>query len=225
MLERLLIAEVFASELAEALAPALAEQLAPRLMKSFEHLTTEAAGQKPAAGSRSTSQRRKPERRLSKLGWFTSASAEGMTAASRASLVPGERVDAYRPGDDQGGNGHPLLDAPGRYAQNADNRATWPNGALDLIHGRPDALPSFPGTARDALTFYGDVFGCAVQLHTFAEFNRADGPADAIAHGYFAGGPVALFGADVSAPTCPRTNSARAGRGRCRRVPCYHGNS
>jgi len=111
MLERLLIAEVFASELAEALAPALAEQLAPRLMKSFEHVTTEAAGQKPAAGSRSTSQRRKPERRLSKLGWFASASAEGMTAASRASLVPGERVDAYRPGDEQGGNGHPLLDA------------------------------------------------------------------------------------------------------------------
>ena len=37
-----------------------------------------------------------------------------------------------------------------------------------------------PGTAREALTFYGDVFGCAVQLHTFEEFNRADGPADAI---------------------------------------------
>jgi len=110
MLERLLIAEVFASELAEALAPALAEQLAPRLMKSFEHVTTEAAGQKPAAGPRSTSQRRKPERRLSKLG-CASASAEGKTAASRASLVPGERVDAYRPGDEQGGNGHPLLDA------------------------------------------------------------------------------------------------------------------
>jgi PhnB protein len=42
----------------------------------------------------------------------------------------------------------------------------------------------FPGTAREALTFYGDVFGCAVQLHTFAEFNRADGPPGAIAHGY-----------------------------------------
>ena len=39
----------------------------------------------------------------------------------------------------------------------------------------------FPGTAREVLTFYGEVFGCAVQLHTFAEFNRADGPADAIA--------------------------------------------
>jgi PhnB protein len=56
----------------------------------------------------------------------------------------------------------------------------------------------FPGTARDALTFYGDVFGCPVEFHTFAEFNRTDGPADAIAHGYLAEGPVALYGSDVS---------------------------
>lgn len=61
----------------------------------------------------------------------------------------------------------------------------------------PTPYVHFPGTAREALTFYGEVFGCAVQLHTFAEFNRADGPADAIAHGYLARGPVALFGADV----------------------------
>jgi PhnB protein len=46
----------------------------------------------------------------------------------------------------------------------------------------------FPGTAREALTFYGEVFGCSVQLHTFAEFSRADGPADAIARGYLSGG-------------------------------------
>ena len=62
----------------------------------------------------------------------------------------------------------------------------------------PTPYVHFPGTARAALTFYGEVFGCAVQLHTFAEFNRDYGPADAIAHGYLAGGPVALFGADVS---------------------------
>ena len=61
----------------------------------------------------------------------------------------------------------------------------------------------FPGTARAALTFYGDVFGCAVQLHTFAEFNRTDGPADAIAHGHLGGGPVALFGADASGDVRP----------------------
>lgn len=61
----------------------------------------------------------------------------------------------------------------------------------------------FPGNAREALTFYGEVFGCSVQLHTFAEFNRADGPGDAIAHGYLAGGPVVMFGADVSGDERP----------------------
>jgi len=55
-----------------------------------------------------------------------------------------------------------------------------------------------PGTARDALTFYGEVFGCEVHLHTFAEFSRTDGPADAIAHGYLGEGPVVLFAADVA---------------------------
>ena len=61
----------------------------------------------------------------------------------------------------------------------------------------------FPGSARAALTFYGDVFQSAVELHTFAEFNRTDGPGDAIAHGRVAGGPVALFGSDVSGNTRP----------------------
>ena len=61
----------------------------------------------------------------------------------------------------------------------------------------------FPGIAREALTFYGDVFGCAVQLHTFAEFNRTDGPADAIAHGYLTKGSVALFAADASGDERP----------------------
>ena len=67
----------------------------------------------------------------------------------------------------------------------------------------PKPYVLFPGTAREALTFYGDVFGCAVQLHTYAEFNRADGPADAIAHGGLTGGPVALSGADVSGDKRP----------------------
>jgi PhnB protein len=49
-----------------------------------------------------------------------------------------------------------------------------------------------PGAAREALGFYGGVFGCGVQLHTFEELGRADNPADAIAHGYLVGGPVAL---------------------------------
>ena len=67
----------------------------------------------------------------------------------------------------------------------------------------PTPYVLFPGTAREALTFYGDVFGCAVELHTFAEFNRADGPADAIAHGYLTGGHIALSGADVSGDERP----------------------
>lgn len=67
----------------------------------------------------------------------------------------------------------------------------------------PSPYVLFPGTAREALTFYGDVFGCAVQLHTFEEFHRHDGPADAIAHGGLTGGPVALSGADVSGDERP----------------------
>jgi PhnB protein len=61
----------------------------------------------------------------------------------------------------------------------------------------------FPGTARQALTFYGDVFGAPVALHTFEEFGRTDGPADAIAHGYLTEGPVQLFGADVAGDERP----------------------
>ena len=56
----------------------------------------------------------------------------------------------------------------------------------------------FPGTARDALTFYGDLFGCDVELHTFKEFNRTDGPAGAIAHGQLVNGPVRISGADAT---------------------------
>ncbi len=67
----------------------------------------------------------------------------------------------------------------------------------------PTPYIHFPGTARQALTFYGDVFSCTVQLHTFAEFNRNDGPAEAIAHGYLTDGPVALFAADISGDELP----------------------
>ena len=56
----------------------------------------------------------------------------------------------------------------------------------------------FQGTTREALSFYADVFGGATQLHTFAEFGRADGPSDAIAHGYLVDAPVALFASDVA---------------------------
>jgi PhnB protein len=62
----------------------------------------------------------------------------------------------------------------------------------------PTPYLHFPGTAREVLTFYGDVFGCAVQMHTFAEFGRTDGPAEAIAHGYLSDGPVGVYAADVA---------------------------
>ena len=57
---------------------------------------------------------------------------------------------------------------------------------------------SFPGNAREALEFYADVFGGDLQLHTYAEFSRTDGPQDAIAHGVLRGGPVSLFGSDAA---------------------------
>lgn len=67
----------------------------------------------------------------------------------------------------------------------------------------PTPYVHFPGTARQALAFYGEVFGCAVQLHTFAEFHRSDGPPDAFAHGYLTNGPVHLFAADVAVDERP----------------------
>jgi PhnB protein len=62
----------------------------------------------------------------------------------------------------------------------------------------PTPYLHFPGTAREALTFYADVFGCSVGLHTFGEFGRTDGPSEAIAHGYLTEGPIRLYAADVS---------------------------
>ncbi|MGM1018067.1 MAG: VOC family protein [Actinomycetota bacterium] len=55
-----------------------------------------------------------------------------------------------------------------------------------------------PGTAAEALTFYRSVFGGELTLHTYAEFDRADGPGDAIAHGVLTG-PVALHASDAGA--------------------------
>ena len=62
----------------------------------------------------------------------------------------------------------------------------------------PTPYLHLPGTAREALTSYADVFGCRFSAHSFAEFGRTDGPADAVAHGYLVDGPVALFAADVA---------------------------
>lgn len=78
-------------------------------------------------------------------------------------------------------------------------------GTASSIDCLTDPTPyiQLPGTAREALTFYGEVFGCAVQLHTYAEFSRTDGPADAVAHGYLTGGPVSIFVSDVAEDETP----------------------
>jgi PhnB protein len=60
----------------------------------------------------------------------------------------------------------------------------------------PTPYLTFPGSAREALTFYRDVFGGELTLHTFADFGRDDGPPDAVAHGVLTG-RVALFTADA----------------------------
>ena len=67
----------------------------------------------------------------------------------------------------------------------------------------PTPYLHLPGTAHDALTSYAEVFGGRVVVHSFAEFGRADGPADAVAHGQLADGPVALFAADVAGDEPP----------------------
>ncbi|RPF28413.1 VOC family protein [Georgenia muralis] len=67
----------------------------------------------------------------------------------------------------------------------------------------PTLYIHLPGTAREALTFYGDVFGCDVQVHSFDEFGRSDGPPDAVAHGYLVDGPVVIFAADAAGDQPP----------------------
>ncbi len=84
------------------------------------------------------------------------------------------------------------MTAPTAPVEPAAQRATPPTPYLH-----------FPGTAREALTFYGEVFGCAVQLHTFGEFHRTDGPSDAVAHGCLKDGLVLLFGADAAGEERP----------------------
>jgi PhnB protein len=60
----------------------------------------------------------------------------------------------------------------------------------------PRVYVNFPGTAREALEFYAEVFGGELRLFSYAEFGRTDGPAEAVAHGEL-DGLVSLGGADV----------------------------
>ena len=61
----------------------------------------------------------------------------------------------------------------------------------------PQIYVSFPGTAREVLGFYADVFGGELFLHTYEDFGRTDGPAGAIAHGVLKG-VVAVAGSDAA---------------------------
>jgi PhnB protein len=70
----------------------------------------------------------------------------------------------------------------------------------------PEPYLYFPGTARDALSFYHQVFGGELIFNTFEEFGRDDGPADAIAHGILRG-PVSLFAADATGDEEPFQSS------------------
>ncbi|MHA7176303.1 VOC family protein [Arthrobacter sp. Sr24] len=68
-----------------------------------------------------------------------------------------------------------------------------------MTHSTPAPViyVSFPGTAREALSFYADIFGGELSLHTYEEFSRSDGPGHAIAHGMLTG-PVSLAGSDAA---------------------------
>jgi PhnB protein len=61
----------------------------------------------------------------------------------------------------------------------------------------PQIYISFPGTAREALSFYANVFGGELSLHTYEDFSRSDDPSVAIAHGVLSG-RVALAGSDTA---------------------------
>ena len=70
----------------------------------------------------------------------------------------------------------------------------------------PEPYLHLPGTAKDALTFYHDVFGGELILNSYGDFNREDGPADAIAHGMLRGA-VSLFASDVAPGEAPFQSS------------------
>lgn len=66
----------------------------------------------------------------------------------------------------------------------------------------PTPYVLFPGTAREALSYYQALFGGELELHTFEEFHRTDGAPTAIAHGVLEG-PVSLYGADAAPGETP----------------------
>lgn len=61
----------------------------------------------------------------------------------------------------------------------------------------PMIYVTFPGTAREALRFYANIFGGELALHTNADFGNQAGSPTAIAHGVLSG-PVAMAGTDAA---------------------------
>jgi PhnB protein len=66
----------------------------------------------------------------------------------------------------------------------------------------PTPYVLLPGTAREALSFYAEVFGGTLVLNTYDDFGRTDGPGDAIAHGVLQG-TVSFFAADAAGEDTP----------------------
>jgi PhnB protein len=66
----------------------------------------------------------------------------------------------------------------------------------------PTPYIHFPGTAREALTFYQGVFGGELTLHANGDMGREDGDPQAIGHGILEG-RVSLYGADVDPSDSP----------------------
>ena len=61
----------------------------------------------------------------------------------------------------------------------------------------PQVYISFPGTAREALMSYAELFGGELMLHTFQDFGRTDGSSELIAHGEH-NGIVSLRGSNAA---------------------------
>ena len=82
----------------------------------------------------------------------------------------------------------------------------------------PEPYLHFPGTARQALTLYQEIFGGELTLNTFGEFGRDDGPAEAIVHGMLRG-PVSLFAADTAGDEEPFRSTGLISRSSARPRP------
>jgi PhnB protein len=89
-------------------------------------------------------------------------------------------------------------------------RTDTPGAGVDGVGSGSMSAPTpylhFPGTAREALDFYREVFGGEVTARSAAAMEREHLPADAVAHGELRG-PVDLYAADGDAHVQLRAES------------------